>query len=182
MNRLSDKRLSDLRIAVLDNNAPIGPVLRDALISWRISDLTVYDDRAEALSKISATPPDILFVNGNGSRHTASAVVRAIRDPKGFRYPFLAIIFALSEVTRSNVIEARDAGADEFLAVPFTNKALGERLTSIAFDRRGFVSAQNYFGPDRRRGAMAEYLGACRRSEKSILIDPASGRTYISSG
>lgn len=82
-------------------------------------------------------------------------------------------------VTRPHVVAARDVGVDEFLAAPFTPKALSERLIAVAAHRRGFVDLPTYYGPDRRRGAMANFLGANRRGGKSQLINPKTGQVYV---
>jgi DNA-binding response OmpR family regulator len=177
-----DRRLADLKVAILDNDQPISPILREALLVWNISGVTVYGNVASALTGIGAKPPDILFINWNGARHNAAALVRTIRDPQRFSQPFLSIVVVLSDVTRPKVSEARDAGADEFLVYPFTYKSLYERIRSIVFDRRGFVQVKGYFGPDRRRGAMAEYLGSNRRGKPSTLIDPNTGALYRDAG
>ena len=176
--RGDDRRLADLRISVLDNDFPIGSILRETLLTWRISGMTACDDVSSALAGVRAAPPDILFINGNGPRHNAAALTRTIRDPRRFPQPFLPIVVVLSDVTRSKVAEARDAGADEFLAYPFSHKSLYERIRSIVFDRRGFVSTGGFFGPDRRRGAMARFLGSDRRGSVSMLIDPNTGEIY----
>jgi two-component system, chemotaxis family, chemotaxis protein CheY len=180
--RGADKRLADLRISVLENDAPVASILRQALLTWGISGITVYDTVSSALTGVCAAPPDILFINGNGSRHSASALTRTIRDPQRFPRPFLAIVIILSDVTRSKVADARDAGADEFLVYPFSHKSLFERISSIVLDRRGFVSVAGFFGPDRRRGAMARFLGSNRRGNPTVLINPHTGELYTDAG
>ena len=164
---------------MLDNTTPIGLVLRSVMRNWNITRVTVFTDVESALRSVEQRPPDILFVNGNGTLHDMADTVRTIRNPGTFAEPYVAIIVALSEVTRERVTTARDAGADEFLAVPFSAKNLHDRISSIVYDRRGFVSVPTYFGPDRRRGAMAEYLGTNRRSTPSMLIDPATRCIFL---
>lgn len=173
-------RFRDLQVAIVDNDTPIAPVLRSTLGMWEITKSKVYNTNKEALIDIvQDRKPDIVLLNWCGSKNDPLQFAKIVRNPKNFPYPFLAMVILLSNVKRDKVLAARDAGVDEFLAIPFTPKNLYERILSVIQERRGFVDVPTYFGPDRRRGAMANYLGCERRSE-SILIDPEDGRTYIS--
>jgi FixJ family two-component response regulator len=61
-----------------------------------------------------------------------------------------------------NVIEARDAGATEFLAKPVSVGSLYDRLVWMIENPRVFIKASEFVGPDRRR-AMRGYEGMDRR-------------------
>jgi two-component system chemotaxis response regulator CheY len=60
------------------------------------------------------------------------------------------------------VNELRDAGADEILAKPVSPRTVCNKINAVIHSRRKFVSAPNYFGPDRRRRA-ASAPGVDRR-------------------
>ncbi|WP_323015462.1 response regulator [Devosia sp.] len=62
------------------------------------------------------------------------------------------------------IAAARDAGVTEFLRKPFAANHLQMRLDAIAAHPRGFVEAETYQGPDRRRRAIKTGL-ADRRKE-----------------
>jgi len=49
------------------------------------------------------------------------------------------------------VIEARDAGVNEFLAKPISAKALYQRFAANIDNPRPFIRTKHYFRPDRRR-------------------------------
>jgi two-component system chemotaxis response regulator CheY len=51
----------------------------------------------------------------------------------------------------SRVIEARDAGVNEFVVKPISVKSLYSRIDSLIHRLRDFVKTGKYFGPDRRR-------------------------------
>ena len=73
------------------------------------------------------------------------------------------------------VAEARDAGATEFLAKPFSVDALCERLTSIIERPRQFVMSPDYFGPDRRRRVLE-----LNRTDRRVAIDEEAEIMYES--
>jgi DNA-binding response OmpR family regulator len=49
------------------------------------------------------------------------------------------------------VKELRDAGADEILCKPVSPTIIWTKLTAVTHARRNFVTAPDFFGPDRRR-------------------------------
>ena len=70
------------------------------------------------------------------------------------------------------VAEARDMGANEMLAKPFSVNAMAEKLLQIVDRPRQFVHTGNFFGPDRRRTAGTARDGKERRviTEEEIEI------------
>ena len=61
---------------------------------------------------------------------------------------------------------ARDAGVTEFLAKPITAQNLFARITEILERPRAFVRCNGYFGPDRRRHEIENYMGPWRRADE----------------
>ncbi len=62
-----------------------------------------------------------------------------------------------------DILKARDAGATEFLAKPFSAKLVYYRLRSIIENPRNYVDSRKYFGPDRRRRKIDD-ISADRRT------------------
>jgi DNA-binding response OmpR family regulator len=61
---------------------------------------------------------------------------------------------------------ARDAGVTEFLAKPIAAHNLFARITEILERPRAFVRCGSYFGPDRRRHDIENYMGPWRRADE----------------
>ena len=74
----------------------------------------------------------------------------------------VAIIMLTENTNTQHVVDARNAGVDEFLAKPITAKVLHSRLLSIVENPRLFVRSPGYIGPDRRYQERA-FLGQERR-------------------
>lgn len=74
--------------------------------------------------------------------------VRSNKDSPNRFMPFIMISGAADQ---HNVHEARDAGANEFVAKPFTIGSVFSRIQAVIDRPRQFVATRNYFGPDRRR-------------------------------
>ena len=59
----------------------------------------------------------------------------------------------------------------EFLVKPFTSRDLYSRVVQIIEKPRQFVDAQSFFGPDRRRKLVRDYVGPRRRDKDEKLDD-----------
>jgi len=76
---------------------------------------------------------------------------------------YVPIIMMSSAPDVRRIAAARDAGVTEFLRKPFAANHLQMRLDAMAANPRGFVEAETYKGPDRRRRAVK--TGLERRKE-----------------
>ncbi len=65
------------------------------------------------------------------------------------------------------MIEARDAGVNEFLAKPICAAGLYGKIRSVMERPRPFVHSDDFFGPDRRRKRSA-FIGTERRQRMSL--------------
>ena len=75
------------------------------------------------------------------------------------------------------VVEARDAGINEFLAKPISAKAIYLRIASIIDRPRSFIRTKAYFGPDRRRQNLGPPRGVSERRKDEIdKAIPADGQ------
>ncbi|WP_436640394.1 response regulator [Microbaculum sp. FT89] len=176
----SGSEFKDFKVALVDGEEFGVSIFKSIAASTGIHNVVAYASPKAAIGNIGiAGAPDILFVKFSGANKNALQLCRLIRDRETFSHPFMPVVAIMEEATVASVTAVRDAGVDEFLACPFSPKALGERVRSIVHDRRGFLDLSGYFGPDRRRGAMAKWLGVDRRSEPGPLIDPVTEQPYI---
>ncbi len=74
--------------------------------------------------------------------------VRTNKDSPNRFLPFIMISGAADE---ENVHSARDTGANEFIAKPFSIGSIMARLQAVIDRPRQFVATHTYFGPSRRR-------------------------------
>lgn len=169
-----------VQLGLLDNDEFSISLVRTTAGNCGMRRLAVFAEPEDAVAALRrSSKPEIMLVHHKPLDGMGFEFCRIVRDRKLSPDPFLPIIMISGHVTRQDVIEARDAGVDEFLATPFSPKSFARRVSSILNNRRGFVDIDGYFGPDRRRGAIAEMLGDCRRTAPIELIDANTGRTYM---
>lgn len=115
--------------------------------------------------------PDIIIIDWDLDNLDGMEFTRLIRSSKV--NPFVPIIFMTAFSSRKRVLEARDSGITEFMAKPFTARALCTRIEEIIERPREFVKTEQFFGPDRRRHRdnNASFDGPNRRQEDAIEID-----------
>ncbi|SOD91121.1 response regulator [Caenispirillum bisanense] len=108
-------------------------------------------------------------------------LLKWVRQRKESPNRFMPFIMLSGAADREFVEAARDLGADEFLAKPFSVTAVYERLRWVIDHPRPFVCTRDYFGPDRRRhrGAPPADTGERRREGEEHATVVYSGDTIV---
>jgi response regulator RpfG family c-di-GMP phosphodiesterase len=70
---------------------------------------------------------------------------------------------------RHRVEAARDAGVNELLVKPVTEKALHSRIQEVILRPRPFIFGPDYYGPCRRRRRDPNYKGPERRKTVAAI-------------
>ena len=87
-------------------------------------------DGAAALRHLEAQgAPDIAFVDWNMPEMNGLEFVQCVR--KEARYDGMQIVMVTSENEMSNVTQALEAGANEYLMKPFNKEALEEKIALL---------------------------------------------------
>lgn len=152
-----------LRFVIVDDNAHMRRILRTLLHSFGTRDVIEADDGAAGLEAFMHYGPDIIITDWAMPVFDGLELTQMIRQPGANANPFVPIIMLTGHSEKKHVIAARDAGVTEFLAKPLSAKALYERILNVVVNPRPFVRTKTYFGPDRRRGVVANYTGPERR-------------------
>ena len=95
---------------------------------------------------------------------------RELRNSDMSPNPSLPVIMMTGHADQARVIQARDAGVNEFLVKPVTAKGVLDRLNAAMFKPRYFVESKTYIGPDRRR--MDQFDSRLPRRRASDAVAP----------
>ncbi len=173
-------RYEELRLALFDCDENNIRTVKECLRRLKITDIQVAEDFSLSFDSLKyLVDADVVVVHWTSNSNDPLNFCRSLRFHPRSPNRFVPIIMISEMAIQSAVEAARDAGVDEFLTRPFSARSLEERLHMVVYQRRGFVRTDEFFGPDRRRGAMARMLGTERRSEPTELIDPATGTAYL---
>ena len=172
--------LSALAVLVADKNAHMRRLVRSILRELNIRLVTEAATPEDALALLTAKPFDLAFIEWSPDFDGNAAVRQLRRDVKALsRYVPVIVTSAYTEV--QHVVTARDAGADQFLAKPFTARLIFEHLKGVVEGNRPFVRSKSFFGPDRRRKKKPppdgwERRGAKKTASASAATEPKSGQ------
>lgn len=163
--------LESVSALILDDNAHMRGLVRVILASFGMRRIEEAADTNEAVAHVAAGYIDIAFVDFKLGGLDGLDFCRRIRlDPhSASRYVPIIMITAYSE--RKRVIDAINAGVDEFLVKPVRAVDVANRINAVIERRRPFIEAKGYFGPDRRRRHDPRYQGPWRRANDPGTID-----------
>lgn len=177
--------LASLKVCIVDADSQMRQMIRDALMGMGISQIRECSDSGMAQQLISEFEPDLCIFDGTTGPVDAIAFIKDLRARQNERHSMTQLIMMMGNANTRRVIEARNAGVDEFLVKPISLRALHGRLLTLVENPRIFVRTPTYVGPDRRRherpfiGPDRRGDGASGRSVKKTgqIANPASGKT-----
>lgn len=145
--------LARIDILVVDDSQHIRRLVNTMLRNFGCIQLREAKNAEQAMSMLGNRAPDIILIDWmlEGSHQNGMDLVRELRRSPIEELAFMPIVMITGHTERENIEAARDAGVTEFLAKPFTAKALFARISTLIEQPRPFVKTRHYFGPDRRR-------------------------------
>jgi CheY-like chemotaxis protein len=162
-----------LRVLLVDDNWHMRSIAITLLESFGVTQIRDVESGAEGLRVAKLWPADVALVDFKMEPMNGVQFTRAIRNSPGSRNPYLPIIMMTGHSAVVRVMEARDAGVNEFIAKPLSARTLLNRLNAVIYTPRAFVRTKTYFGPDRRRRADPAHQGPWRRIDDADRAAPA---------
>ena len=156
--------LESVSALILDDNANMRGLLRVLLSGFGVRLIEEAAEVHDAIGVIAGGDIDIAFVDFKLGGVSGLEFCRLVRMGPDSPNIYLPIIMVTAYSERRRVIDAINAGVDEFLVKPVRSADVANRVNSVVERRRAFVRAGEYFGPDRRRRADPRYTGPWRRS------------------
>lgn len=164
---MQKQRVGDIAILVLDDHSFMREVMRLMLRSLGIHRVLTATCVDEAMRILDVQPIDVVISDYRLGDETGAEFMRLVRSMQD-RKRFIPLIGCTGETSRAIVREMRDAGADEVLAKPVSAQSIWAKLMAVTNARRRFVSAPQFFGPDRRRRADKQIKVERRASDAEV--------------
>jgi CheY-like chemotaxis protein len=140
-------RFATLKVLVVDDEPYMRKVARAMLISLGVRTIYEAPDGVGGLEAIRSIGPDVVILDWEMPGLDGPGFVRMVRSPQTFPYPDVPIIMLTGHGERSRVVEAMEAGVNEFLLKPVSSKALGDRLVAVIANPRPTIARGGYYGP-----------------------------------
>lgn len=155
--------LSKLGILMADDNPHMRVLLRRILASLGVRNIKEADGGAAMLAMLKSFQADLVFVDWLMPEVDGMSAVRTIRTGDDSPNPYVPIVMMSGHIGLDELLEARDAGVNEFLAKPLAPRVVYDRIIKVIEKPRPFIKTTSYFGPCRRRRQSKEYAGPERR-------------------
>lgn len=176
---MSDKNsryvLESVNVMVLDDNRHMRQLVESILHALGVKNVVQAGDAAQAFKELQHFNADVIIVDWHMEPLDGLDFVRLVRTAKDSPNPYVPIIMLSGYTEYRRVVEARDAGINEFLAKPISAKSLYQRFVSIIENPRSFVRTKTYFGPDRRRRDIGPPRGVSERRKDHKAHGDAEG-------
>ncbi len=163
--------LESVTALILDDNAHMRGLLRVILSGFGVRTIEEAADGAEAFRLVVSEDIDIAFVDFKLGGIDGIDFCRRIRRDADSPNKYLPLVMITAYSERSRVLEAINAGVDEFLVKPVRAVDVANRVNAVVERRRPFVNCTDYFGPDRRRRDDPRFHGPWRRSYDPGTVD-----------
>ena len=151
---------------LLEDNRQMQYLMRIMLREFGISKVLSAATISEAKDISKSNRLDLILVDQLlQSGGSGLDFVRWIRQSDRADLNMLPIITVSSFAETSRIIEAINAGVDEFLVKPLKPQDLFNRIRLITQRRRPFIRTSDYFGPCRRRLNFPNFDGPYRRHD-----------------
>jgi len=122
-----------MRIMVIDDSATIRRLEKSVLTQLGYSDIVEAVDGIDAISKVNATPPDLVLLDWNMPNLDGLGFLKKFRT----MYTKTPVIMVTTEAEKVRVVEAIKAGVTNYLIKPFTTELLKSRINETLERKAG---------------------------------------------
>lgn len=165
----------ELTVLTIDDNTSILNLLKQVLRALGVARVLQANNASSGMQYLDAHTVDIVICDLLMEPTDGFEFTRSVRRSPSYRQPWMPIIIlsGFSDVNR--ILEARDAGATDFLIKPFAPSVLFKRIADVIERPRLFVQVESYYGPCRRRRKSSDYDGPERRSQSEQTVTDVAG-------
>lgn len=158
----------DLRVLIALANGQAAEGARAVFKEQGADRNQIAEGKRDALELMNNTAFNLLLVEDTFSDLGGIDFVRFVRMMNA-PISVAPIIFAMKEPDREKVIEARDAGVNKMIIMPFTTASLLKNLKDIMVSPTPFIRVTGYSGPCRRKQNIAISRPDRRKSQQGAL-------------
>jgi two-component system chemotaxis response regulator CheY len=162
---MSGYKFDRLKILVVDDNVHMRKLVTTILQAFGVNQVQEADSGKRAWALLREFNPDVVVLDWVMEDMSGVELVQMLRTNAQTPNPFVPVIMLTGHTSLDHVMQARDAGANEFIAKPVSVKTMMSRLVAVIENPRPYVRTAGYFGPCRRRRGAEEYRGPERRAE-----------------
>jgi len=143
-------KYGDVNVVLLDQNISIRRLIRSALSALGFVSIKEVRTVDEVVSALNTAPVDLLCLDLDVETDKVCNAIREIRNNRAGPNPFVVVVAMTWHPKRDVVMQTLNSGTDDLMTKPVSAQKLLDRLTRMVRERKEFVVAPGYIGPDRR--------------------------------
>jgi DNA-binding response OmpR family regulator len=178
---MAGQYLERVNFLVIEDNTFMRTLIMNVLKALGAGEVRTSSNGAAGLRELQDYPADIAIVDWEMQPVNGIEFVKTVRTGDDSPNIYLPIIMLTGYSEMHRIVEARDAGVNEFMVKPISANSLFERIETVIERPRPFVRLKGYFGPDRRRKS-SDFVGDERRREIKQRLIPSGQVSPISCG
>ena len=117
------------KVLVVADSVAIRQIIKKNLKELGFSELIEAENGAAGLKKAGEEPVDLIVSGWNMPNMTGLEFLKAVRADAGLKR--IAFIMVTSEADKEKIMEAVQAGVDQYLVKPFNAMQLEEKIKAI---------------------------------------------------
>jgi two-component system chemotaxis response regulator CheY len=116
-----------MRVLIVDDSRAMRTILKKIMRELGYDEILEAENGVQALVQLrKAGPPDLVLVDWNMPEMSGIEFVERVRKDDTFDGSMVMMVTTETETAR--VIEALEAGADEYVMKPFTSEVMREKI------------------------------------------------------
>lgn len=119
----------DMNVLVVDDAATMRRIVRSLLRELGLKNIREAEDGLLALEDLKRQKADLVVLDWSMPKMTGIELLRAIRQDEVLKDTLVLMVTAESK--KENIMEAVQAGVNNYIVKPFNSKTLEEKLSKI---------------------------------------------------
>ena len=145
-----DIDLSPVTVLIIDDSRYARSFIKSALLSFGVRNVAEAADGPDGIGVLRDRKIDLVLVDHDMEPMDGVGFTRLVRAGEDVPCRDVPIIMVSSMAEMEKVVEARNAGVNEFLVKPVSADSLYRRVRNALVNPRPFVVSDAYVGPCRR--------------------------------
>lgn len=175
-----DVDLRQITALIIDDSRYVRSFIRTALQSFGIRTILEAADGPSGLDILRQREVHLILVDHDMSPMNGIDFTRYLRSGDLVACIGVSVLMLSGDAAKEVVVEARNAGVNEFLVKPVSTESLYRRVRSVLVNPKAFVTTPTFTGPDRRTlsrppPGVAERRVAPPLPKPPPIVTPAGG-------
>ena len=145
-----DVDLSQISALIIDDSRYARSFIRTALQSFGIKTILEASDGPAGLEILRRQPVQLILVDQDMAPMSGVDFTRYLRSGDLVSCVDVSVLMVSGDAAKEVVVEARNAGVNEFLVKPVSTESLYRRIRNVLVNPKAFVRTASFIGPDRR--------------------------------